>query len=801
MSSEYFGGLTEKQANRNGFRLIMALAIFQIIVVLSSLVVIDAELGPQRIVAALRPIAFVGLAFLARAGYARTAVTITVFSIYLVFVVQVGLTSGLGIFAALLSFFICFGLVTQVFSSDRLLPIGGIIMGLSIALIIMELYWPYSRHPIPSRFADVLSIVSIFAGLTFIVIIFRTYDQYTLQVKFTLAVTILALLGVIITTYVVSINVRDILEERVGQQLRNSASLEAGVVGELLAQQIRALQTFNSNRGVGQALEASNTQYDELTREQVVETVLEQEAIWEAMGDEERAELVLPIAKVDMVAFERTFPDMDDVIVTDRQGGLVAYTGSSPKSFFYGDERWWQVGFGFNRGVVYVGDPQLDAGGNYYTVDIATPIYNDAFDEVAGVVQTTYQLDKFSSTVSSVLPSGTNQDISLLINGQIYEYDQRGTPKFEQIDEAFQEQIDAFVAGEVNFAQAVRGEEQVLWGGAKVESFTNEPVVSNLDWMVLVHQLETAAFEGSRNQQKTQIMIGVGIVVAGALAAVFVGRLVSQPVQMLADAALQVANGNRDTRVDLSSNDEIGKLATSFNTMVSQLQGVERNLEARVQERTRALETSARVSRSLSQIIEKDALVKQIVEQVREAFDYYYVQVYVPASNGRQLDLVGGSGEAGRKMLEKRHSLLAGRGVVGQAYTTNTAVSVPDVSIDSSWQANELLPDTKSEVAIPISIGDEILGVLDVQNDEVNSISQQDVNVLQSLASQIGVALRNAALYEEAQNEAELEQLINQIGQRIQQTTDVDSALKTAVRELGQALPGVGTSVRLVNGQ
>lgn len=264
----------------------------------------------------------------------------------------------------------------------------------------------------------------------------------------------------------------------------------------------------------------------------------------------------------------------------------------------------------------------------------------------------------------------------------------------------------------------------------------------------------------------TAVVTAITIAAAAALG-VLAAQQITRPIDALAETAQAISKGNLNedvTTITTTREDEIGTLARAFARMTTQLRELIGGLEQRVAERTQALATSAQVSQQLSTILEPTQLVSEVVQQIQTAFNYYHVHIYLFDADAEYLVMAGGTGNAGQELLRQKHKVSKNQGLVGQAATTRTAVFVPDVSQDKNWLPNKLLPDTRSELAVPIATGKNVLGVLDVQHNVVGELNQDSIELLQSIANQIAIALQNARQVEETtQSQQLLRTLIDNI--------------------------------------
>ncbi len=154
------------------------------------------------------------------------------------------------------------------------------------------------------------------------------------------------------------------------------------------------------------------------------------------------------------------------------------------------------------------------------------------------------------------------------------------------------------------------------------------------------------------------------------------------------------------------------------------------------------LVTTRQISRELSTESDLDKLLHDSVELIRSQLGYYHAGIFLSDDRNENAILRAATGEAGRLMLERKHRIrIREEGIVGFVISRGEPRIAFDVAEDSVHLLNPALPNTRSEIAVPLRVGDRILGALDIQSDQINAFSEEDVDVIQSISDQLATAI------------------------------------------------------------
>ncbi|MCQ3937204.1 MAG: hypothetical protein DPW18_09175 [Chloroflexi bacterium] len=225
---------------------------------------------------------------------------------------------------------------------------------------------------------------------------------------------------------------------------------------------------------------------------------------------------------------------------------------------------------------------------------------------------------------------------------------------------------------------------------------------------------------------------------------------------MVLVAAL-IVNGIRLTQTEFAKTEE------HTQTLLVELRNERANLEGRVEERTKSLDKRtaqlravADVGKSITSYRSLSDLLQQAAYLVHENFGYYHVGIFLLDHHKEFAILAATNSEGGRRMMEKGHQLKVGEtSIVGYVAENLKARIALDVGADAVFFNNPDLPETRSEMALPLVAAGQLLGVLDVQSVEPRAFTEDDIAALQILAEQLAVAIQNANLYSEAEKALE----------------------------------------------
>ncbi|OGN92304.1 MAG: hypothetical protein A2Z70_03890 [Chloroflexi bacterium RBG_13_48_17] len=306
-------------------------------------------------------------------------------------------------------------------------------------------------------------------------------------------------------------------------------------------------------------------------------------------------------------------------------------------------------------------------------------------------------------------------------------------------------------------------------------------------------------------QQAQWIFTGFfGLIILLATGGIFLlSGAITRPILALTKGAEVIAKGELDYNIKAETGDEIQQLAEQFNDMAKALKESYTGLEQKVAERTaqerqraEQLRTVNEVSRKISSIVKLDELLPYVGNLLRETFHYYNVNIYLlePSSGSLALKALCLSGQ--KSVIPIGVPLeVDEESIVGWVAQTGEPILANDVSENPRYRAVEALRDTRSELAVPVKMGNNVIGVLDIESTDVDAFGEADLYTAQTLADQLAVAIDNARLYDETRQMAVMEER-NRMAREIHDTlaqgfSGIILQLEAAEQALGSDLPAL----------
>jgi GAF domain-containing protein len=263
---------------------------------------------------------------------------------------------------------------------------------------------------------------------------------------------------------------------------------------------------------------------------------------------------------------------------------------------------------------------------------------------------------------------------------------------------------------------------------------------------------EISSFEIFRSLQFQSVLFSMLALLLGAGFSYYVAKAVSGPIYDLIKTFNKIEQGDLTQRAPVSGTDELGIVTVQFNRMVSRLETLQNSLEQQVIERTKQLAATNEVGRVAASSLDPEQLLAKVIPLIPEQFGYYFAAIYLVDPSGKWAELKEATGEAGRVLKQNHHRLeIAGKNMVGIAIRELSPRIAQIASDEKQRFENPLLPYTRSEMALPLMVGDRVLGALNVQSTRESDFGPQVIETMQNMAGQVTIALENARLFQEAQ--------------------------------------------------
>jgi GAF domain-containing protein/HAMP domain-containing protein len=639
------------------------------------------------------------------------------------------------------------------------------IMG--IVTVLVDLFGPFSNR-VHVNNPIIIPLIIFVMTITFILVIVFQYRNLSLQFK----IMVLIIGANIVTAAIIALysinSSRDIATSSIGTDLKNQVTLYGISVGDSMARAVEGLGGLAVNSDILSYLNAANAVFGNanILLSEAKAEILELDQQWQQAYTE--GDLQDPLVnsvlnnKISQVLqnYIQQFPLYSEINLINIYTELSATTRFTPTYYYYGQD-WVKsclAGYGPTAsGNLYISVPHIDQRTGKYIVDVCLPIRDSILNTSLGAIRASYILapmntekvhTQFDMLFVSIPPRKLHAGI------------------FENVEQSYVDTILTVV--KTDFMMVDFKGTNMMVSAAPVNTTSYDPYINQRGWYVIAQKNQQEILTPIQTQANTTVLLVVGILSITSFVGLAITSIITKPIQRLTHTASKIQDGDLSTRAVVNSKDEVGVLASTFNQMTDQLQETISSLEQRVTDRTRDLQIAAEISSKLSQVREIDLLLADAVDLINHSYNLYYVQIYLVNELDNTLELKAGSGEVGSILLKQGHRLSVNEtSINGSAASQKKGIVVIDTIESASFRANPLLPDTRSEMAVPLLVGERVLGVLDMQSNQPGLLNEQNLPVFTTLAGQLGAAISNSELYQEAQSareqlEAQARQLTRQ---------------------------------------
>ncbi|MFZ0544512.1 MAG: GAF domain-containing protein [Candidatus Promineifilaceae bacterium] len=577
--------------------------------------------------------------------------------------------------------------------------------------------------------------------------------------------------------------------------LRTQAGNQATTIERTLRDHVTLMENLASRQTFLARIAVANNNYFGLSDSEIQTDLRQRSRLWDASVEAENYSNPVifrvtndPISQNELApeatSINDAFGYTNHFMLVDREGALVATSQPDrvPEKLLQTETPWWQAVH--ETGSIYIGSPHILMGSPVTIMDFAVPLKNQN-GNIIGVLYSSFDYSAVRDQIRETQAADTSRTALVEQDGSVL-FASSALPGVSDITD-----LPLRSASEsLSLYEAPNGNLYVLTAEPLESSIE---AIENIGWYVAAIQLEADAFQPINASLRTGILTA-GIVGTLIMLGLFFGyiRPLTSSLDSLRSGAQSLQEGAYNTQVPVTRQDEMGLLASTFNQMAMRLrntiqeqESIITNRTADLQRRAAQLETAAQVGQVASASLELDVLMADTVNLIRDKFGYYHASVFL-LDDAREYAVVREStGEVGKIMKTRPHRLAVGsNSIVGWVTKHHEARIALNVGEDAVHFNNPLLPDTQSEVALPLISQKRLLGALDVQSKETNAFDHEDLAVLQLMADQVAAAIYNARLFTAVQTQAHQRRQIIDLWQQLNTMRDTSKILEATCMDV-----------------
>ncbi|MBN1876237.1 MAG: GAF domain-containing protein [Anaerolineae bacterium] len=639
----------------------------------------------------------------------------------------------------------------------------------------------------------------------------RHYDTWPIFYKIVVGVMIVLLLAVGITTYLNLNALRKAQESVIQARVGNLAVTTMERLINLLLNQVIVVRYIADDETLRDAVKLSSEE-NSVDSESSISEWRDIEQQWQTATDENGLvkSIVDPqqnVITAQLFRYAMNLPGCVELSVIDRYGILLASTGHTQHYYWAIQDsaattNWWETIYNNGQGALYIGITERFES---EVVEMVVPVYDNLLitgiaDEHTSVVSSADgNLIGFVHAVVNLTPMMDSlQAIQLNPNEGLVVVDGTGRVFAGRDEQLIGTSLDSswltilYRNRVSHWHEAMSNDgtrvllghhfledidiDALLFSKVNVSSLTDaaiEQTLQSLGWGVFVYLPYRDAYAEVRSDLFGGYLLAFGAVLFAGMGTIFVAGMITRPVIQLADEAQKMAAGSANVLAWVYAPDEIGQVATAFNTLLEEKKELRETLNRRIELREleqakheRDLEATAAVGALVAAASDMAMLAREVVEVIRERFRLYFVGLFLvdeqmDAQSKKWAVLHAGTGDPGMALLARDYRVEIGIGAVGLC-VENVARWFVDYAVvregpeeSEAPITNPELPYTRAEVALPLRSRGQILGVIDLHAYHADDFDEETVTILQTIADQIAVAIDGIRLFAERQEAME----------------------------------------------